>query len=218
MRYSFALVALFFLVPMSALAHVPNIVEQTSILDIDQIRDPMLSQAFYGTLDGFPHTYEIRAKEAFTLHVEVLIPDIESATENVSGIIIRETGQKGRVSEVTRMLAKDATWESFYEFWGGDDYRKGGVYEAEVEPGVYRVEVSTPENEAPYVLIVGNREEFGAIGYFETIRRLMEVKEFFGKSKFMVIVSPLVFIPLSVLVIIACACTWYRRRHLRIDE
>jgi hypothetical protein len=211
MKYFFTLFVLF-LSPMSAYAHIPHSVEQTSVIDIDPITDPTLSQAFYGTLDGFPHTYEIRAKEPFTLHVEVLIPDIESATENVSGIVIRETGKKGRVVEVARILAKDATWESFYEFWGGDTYRKGGVYEAEVEAGVYRIEVSTPENTAPYVLVVGNREEFGAIGYFETIRRLMEVKEFFGKSKFTVIVSPLVFIPLTILIGVVSILYWYRRR------
>jgi hypothetical protein len=212
MKYFFTLFILTFLFPMSALAHVPHIVEQTSVIDIDPITDPTLSQAFYGTLDGFPHTYEIRAKEAFTLHVEVLIPDIESATENVSGIVIRETGTKGRVVEVTRLLADDASWESFYEFFGGDSYRKGGVYEADVEAGVYRIEVSTPENTAPYVLVVGNREEFGAIGYFETIRRLMEVKEFFGKSQFMVVVSPLVFIPLIILIGGVGILYWYRRR------
>jgi hypothetical protein len=207
--------AIFFLVPLGVLhAHVPNLVEQTSLIDINAIVDPTLSQAFYGTLDGFPHTYEIRSKEPFTLHVEVLIPDIESATENVTGIIIRETGQKGRVSEVTRMLAEDASWESFYEFWGGDTYRKGGTYEAEAEPGVYRIEVSTPENRAPYVLVVGKREEFDTLGYFETIGRLMEVKEFFGKSKFMVIVSPLVFIPLLILITCAGLFYWYRRRTL----
>lgn len=212
MRYSFTLFALSFLLPVYAFAHVPNIVEQKAILDIDRIDDPTLSQAFYGTLEGFPHTFEIRAKESFQLYVEVLIPDTETATENVSGIIIRETGQKGRVLEVTRMPAQDASWESFYEFWGGDSYRKGGTYKADVEAGVYRIEVSTPDNEAPYVLVVGTREDFGSIGYFETIARMIEVKAFFGKSKLAVILSPLVYIPLGGTLIVIGVFFWYRRR------
>ena len=213
MRYSYIFFVLCFLFPVSVLASVPNLVEQTAITDIDHISDPTLSQTFYGVLDGFPHTYEIRAKEPFTLYVEVLIPDTDSATENVNGIIIRETGQKGRVSEVARMLAQNASWEPVHEFWGGNNYRMGGVYGAPVEQGVYRIEVSTPDNEAPYVLVVGTREEFGAIGYFESIKRLMAVKEFFGKSKFTILGAPLVYIPLLVLIGTLGMVHWYRTRR-----
>ncbi len=198
MRYLFFLTLLALLPLGDVSAHVPVIVDQTSLHDIEAINDPTLSQAFYGTLDAFPHTYEIRAKEPFSLHVEVLIPDTLKATEDVSGIIIKETGKQGRVIEVSRLLASDATWESFYEPWGGDRYRRGGTYTASVEAGVYRIEVSTPDNNTPYVLVIGDREDFGTLGYFETIGRFMEVKQFFGKSSFMVIASPLVFVPLFI--------------------
>ncbi len=210
MKYLFFL-TLVFLPLGDASAYVPVIVDQTSLHDIETIADPTLSQAFYGTLDAFPHTYEIRAKEPFTLHVEVLIPDIETATENVSGIIIKETGKQGRVVEVDRLLGSDATWESFYEPWGGDSYRRGETYTDSVEAGVYRIEVSTPDNKSPYVLIVGTEERFGELGYFETIGRIMEVKRFFGEPSLMVIVSPLVYVPLLILCILI-AFFIYRRK------
>jgi hypothetical protein len=215
MRYVVTSFIFFFFSYALASAHVPVLVEQTSLRDIDNITDPTLSQAFYGKLEGYPHTYEIRAKEPFTLHVEVLIPDIESATENVSGIIIKEVGRQGRVTEVSRLLAQDATWESFYEPWGGDSYRKGGVYDASVESGVYRIEISTPDNTAPYVLIIGTREEM-SIGYFETLGRLMEVKEFFGKSKFMIIASPLVYIPLCIMLLMVIGYFAYRKFRIHV--
>ncbi len=189
----------FFVMPVSVSAHVPVIVTQDSLHDIKQVSAPEASQAFYGSLSGFPHTYEIRTKEPFTLHVEVLIPDIESADTIVSGIIIKETGNRGRVEEVARLLARDASWETFYEPWGGDRYRRGGSFEREVEPGVYRIEVSTPDNLSPYVLVIGKEEGILDVGYFETLRRLIEVKHFYGKSAFRIVESPLVYVPLLII-------------------
>ena len=209
----FLYLGVFLFLPFSFVhAHVPNLVEQNSLHDITTIVEPTLSQAFYGTLRGFPHTFEIRSDESFTLHVEVLVPDSDTSTENVSGIIIRETGRQGRVTEVARMLAKDASWESFYEPWGGDSYRRGSVSEREVESGIYRIEVSTPDNNAPYVLVVGSKEEFGSIGYFETVKRIADVKTFFGKSKFMVIESPFVYVPLLFSMFVVFMA-WLRRRR-----
>lgn len=212
MRYTLALIFCLGAFALPAHAHVPLVVDQESLHDIVVIEDPELSQAFYGTLTDFPHTYEIRAKSPFHLYAEVLVPDMEGQENVVSGIIIKETGQKGRVEEVTRMLAKDATWESFFEPWGADSYRKGGTFERDVEPGVYRIELSTPNNHEKYVLVVGKREDFWSIGYFETVGRLMDVKEFFGKSKFRVIESPIVFVPL-VLVLAVFFIVWFRRRR-----
>jgi len=199
--------------PIFVEAQVPVLVDQTSLHDIEIITDPVHAQAFYGMLDDFPHTYEIRVKEPFILRAEVLIPDIASAKELVSGIIIRETGRQGKVTEVTRMLAKDASWESFYDFSGGDSYRRGGMYEAEVTPGVYRIEVSTPDNDAPYVLVIGTEKGWGDIGYIEMVARIADVKAFFGKSKLMVVQSPLVYVPiLTILGVCIVVFLWKRRR------
>lgn len=213
MRYALMLIIGFCAYVTPVHAHVPLVVEQESLHDITVIEDADLSQAFYGTLTDFPHTYEIRAKEPFHLYAEVLVPDIEGQENVVSGIIIKETGHKGRVEEVTRMLAKDASWESFFEPWGADSYRKGGVFERDVEPGVYRIELSTPNNHEKYVLVVGKREDFWAIGYFETIGRLMDVKTFFGKSKFRVIESPLVYVPLLTIALIILVIWMVRRKR-----
>jgi hypothetical protein len=209
----FLIACIILFTPHFVRAHVPVIVEQTSLHDIEIVTDPVRSQAFYGTLDDFPHTYEIRVKEPFLLRAEVLIPDTDSAKELVSGIVIRETGRQGKVEEVTRMLAKDATWESFYEFWGGDRYRRGGLYEAEVTPGVYRIEVSTPDNDASYVLVIGTEEEWGDVGYFEMIGRIADVKAFFGKPTVMVVQSPLIFIPLlGIIGVCVILYIWRKRR------
>lgn len=201
-------------IPFVSYAHVPLIVEQTSLHDIGAIVDPELSQAFYGAMNGFPHTYEIRTTEPIHLFVEVLVPDISTSKNTVSGIIIKETGQGGRVKEVARLPAKTATWESFYEPFGGDSYRRGSSFEADVEPGVYRIEVSTPDNDTKYVLVIGKREDSGGVGYFEMVGRVADVKAFFDKSRMRVIESMYVYVPLLI-VLTLLAVYWYVWRRPR---
>jgi hypothetical protein len=186
--------------------------EQATARDITPITDFKTEQMYFGELDGFPHMYLIRSSEPFTLKAEILLPDIEKTPRDINGIIIRDTGFQGRIQEMTRMLAKDASWESFYDLWGGDRYLRGTTYKQDVESGVYRIEVSSPNNEGKYVLIVGNEDSFGSIGYFELIGRLSAVKSFFGKSPLRMIEAPLVFIPLLLIV---CGVLWWRLRRTR---
>lgn len=211
----FPFLFLFLCFTPSAYAHIPYIVTQDSLKDVVTIDEPEVSKAYYGILSGFPHTYLVNTKVPITLFVEVLVPDIDSSTNNVSSIITRQVENSGRVTEVARLEAKDASWESFYEFFGGDSYRRGPDFEEEIDPGTYRVEVHTPDNVEKYVLVVGKREEGGELGYFELLRRMMEVKLFFEKPRILIIESPFVFIPLLVGVAIVFGILWYRRRGLR---
>ena len=119
------------------------------------------------------------------------------------------------MTEVARLLAKDATWESFYEPFGGDSYRKGGEYETDLEPGVYRVEMSTPDNLTKYVFVIGKNESSGGVGYFEMIGRIMDVKAFFGKSRIFVIESPYVYVPIGILLIAYGVYRWRKGRRDR---
>lgn len=210
MKYIIGLASFFLLSVPTTYAHIPVLIEQSSLHDITPIETPDISHAFYGTLNGFPHTYEIVSREPFTLFAEVLMPDIGGIEKKVSGIIIREVGESGRVAEVSRLLAKDASWESFYEPFGGDRYVRGTSYEGNLEAGVYRIEVSTPDNNQKYVLVVGKKEEMAGVGYFELVGRIADVKAFFGKSRLLVIQSPFVYVPL-ILLMIGVAAVYYRR-------
>ncbi len=196
-------------------AHTPVIVDQSSLTDIEIINDPTLSHVLYGWLSGFPHTFEIKTETALTLAVEILVPDILEAVNNVNVIIIKELPDNGGVTEVARILAKDATWETFWEPFGADSFRQGGTFSAEVDPGVYRIEVSTPDNREPYALVIGSREEFGVLGYFKMLGRILAIKELYGKSQLSIIASPLVYVPAIILGLIGLLW-WYRRARIRI--
>lgn len=182
-------------------AHVPNLISPNSELEVITIADPELSQAFYGSLEGFPHTFEINSESPFLLKAEILVPDIDSSQNIFSGIIIKFPEEDGRVTEVARLHANSAEWESKYEPFGGDTYRHGPHYEEEVKAGKYRIEVHTPDNIGKYVLVVGKREEMG-VGYFELLGRLIEVKRFFEKTPLLVVQSPYVYVPLIILAIL----------------
>lgn len=195
-------------------AHLPVVVSPQHVDDVVQVERPEVSWAYYGELTGFPHTYEIQTEEPIKLYTHILEPDIEGVTENHSGIIVRARENGRGVEEVARLHPEDADWESFYEFAGGDRYLSGPEFEQDVVPGTYRIEVSTPSNEGKYVLVIGHIEDFSGVGYFETVSRIYEVKQFFGKSIFSMLLSPFVFIPLIVIVLFSILGRWiYKRKY-----
>lgn len=210
MKYT-APVLLFFFGFSFTLGYVPFMVVQESLDDLTYVRNPESSRAYYGQLNGFPHTYQINSLESFALFIEVLVPDIASSKSNVSAIVVKEVPGTGRVEEIVRLSAKDAGWESFKDSFSGDWYRRGPSYESDVSAGTYRIEVNTPDNIEKYVLLVGRETHPDSLGFFEKVRRIAEVKAFFGKSQLHVVKSPFVY--KSILIIFGlCAFCWYGMR------
>ncbi len=198
------------LFPVSSYAHAPVMVATPAQNDIIPLEEPDLSKAFYGDMQNYPQMYEFRTTDTIHLHVEVLVPDIHSAQNNVSGIILRVRSDGG-VKEVARLRAPEASWKSFFEPWGGDSYRRGQSYDGDIEPGLYRIEVSTPDDIGKYVLVVGQKESFSIFNYFPLIGKISDVKVFFGKSRLLVIESPLVYVPVLAFGLLG-GLWWYRRR------
>lgn len=201
--------SIFLLLATPVSASAPEVVVQKSLSDITIINDPVRAQTFYGTLVDFPHTYQIVATKPFHLFVQMKVPDIDASANNLFGIIIKEPAGKGRVEEIVRLKGQDASWESSRDWWSMDSYRNGPLFDQDLGPGTYRIEVSTPDNREKYVLAVGTRNEL-SFNYFETVGRLMDVKVFFGKSRIRIVESPLVFVPL--LGVGGLLILWYRRR------
>jgi hypothetical protein len=189
-------------------AYVPQMVEQESLADITLIADPTLSQGFYGTLEGFPHTFEIHVPESFVFRVQLRTPNLSSNTNAISGIIIKE--QKRGVKEITRLLGKDASWEVHTDTLSGTLYREGASFEQELEPGVYRIEVHTPDNTEKYVLMMGKYEDM-TIGYFTLLGRIMDIQTFNERSVLWVVLSPYVYLPL-LLFVLCGGVLWYIHR------
>lgn len=195
-------------------AFEPIVIEDATPVVAIPIDDITRSRMLYGDLDNFPHTYEFSVTKPTALYAQVLVPDIASAKNTVSAIIIRLPDGRGRVTEVARLEAKDAMWTREFEPWVGDSYRSGSMFEKEIGPGTYRIEVHTPDNVEKYALRVGTRDDM-EIGYIERVRRIVAVKAFFEKSPLRVIESRYVYMPIAVLVLCVGAWSWYKRRKSR---
>ncbi len=160
-----------------------------SYKDTKFIDNPSQARYFYGDLDGFPHTYAFTLDKTEIVFVQIQLPDLEDIQNNRGVIVVKKVEHAG-VEEVTRLQPKEATWETYYDYWGGDRYREGVEFSQELSAGDYLVEVSTPINEGKYVLSVGNQSSWSIRTFAHNFLVMHQVKSFFEK--------PIIFVLLSV--------------------
>jgi len=203
---------LLFLLPAVMHAYYAEPMMPENVTDYKVIENPTFKRAYYGELMGIPHTFEFAATEEFTLDVQILVPDIETAKNNMRGIVVREVTRG--VREVARLRPQEAQWEEVHEPWGNDTYQAGPSHTETLKPGVYRIEVSNPDNEGKYVLWVGE-EDADNRGYFEQVAAIVAVKQFFGKPAVFALASPVLYIPLSILIVLVVLAVLFIKRRRR---
>lgn len=192
----------YILFPFTTFAAVPLVVAPETVNDIRTIEHPEVEQLFFANLNNFPHMYRILAEDSFTLMLEIRIPDIEKAENIVHGIVLRQL-RRGGVEEITRLMPKDASWETSFDIALGESYRQGPVFETELPPGEYLIEMSTPNNDMPYIMKIGNQGGSLGVGYFEMLSRIKDVKAFYGHGAFALVTSVYVYVPLLLLILLA---------------
>jgi hypothetical protein len=203
-----------FLLPAISLAYAPTL--NSTILPYEpQIIDSAISNEaqYLGLLVGDPHMYEftIGVDTMLTLQVSQRASDTPIS---FSLIAVRENTQNAGVVEVGRLRAKDIAWEEERDGGLGLTLAHSSVFEAEIGPGVYRVEVSTPENIGAYMLTVGAIET--PVGYFETIAQVRTIQKFFGMSIFGMLLSSYVLYPLGIILLLGLFYyTWRNRARLQ---
>jgi len=166
-----------FLCPQLAHAHQPRIVTG---LDATVVQSPEDSQAFYGTLDGTPHTFTINSPSTFDLYVGLLTPVAPGAADNISATITDTAGKS-----VAELDGTNVVWTKFYEPFAGDDYKQGPEFEKQVEAGAYSIQIHNTNNSGKYVVAIGKIESFPLSEILHTIKVLPTLKaDFFGKSVF----------------------------------
>lgn len=186
------------LLSTTSLAHQPRIVSGELAL----IKNPEVSQAFYGELKGKPDYYRIKSEGPFNLYVGILVPDLEGTGKDVSVEITREYehDEKEMVPEQEEdkihflLDGVNYEWTRYYEEFGGDWYYEGPELRSnpdeqalpqgiKVSEGIYTIKVFSPDNEGKYVLVVGEKEEFPLNEIVNTLLVLPTLKaRFFGKS------------------------------------
>jgi hypothetical protein len=170
------------------------------------LQGPGVPQEFFGQLSGFPHTFEFVVSEKMPFKAEVFARDAEEQKNDVSIIAIKE--ERRGVSEVGRTNAKAESWEVQKDTVLAEAFRRGGALESELEPGVYRLEVSAPNNDGAYRLVLGTSPI--KRGYFANVGALFAVKQAYGSSLFSVFLSPLIYVPFLIILLSVLAFVGYR--------
>lgn len=186
----------------TGLAHLPRLITEDRVVEV---KNPEISQAFYGQLAGSEGIYEIHADAGFLLYVSLLVPDLPGISTDIAARIIQV--KEGTSGVISLLDGKNHHWEEFYEPFAGDHYLEGPGFEKRVPAGLYRIEIFNQPLSGKYVLSVGKQEVFTLSETLHTIRTLPALKrDFFEKSPltayfnlmglFMFIVAVLVAVPL----------------------
>jgi hypothetical protein len=158
-------------------AHQPRIVEGTGVVEI---KNPEISQAFYGALSGTPAVFEIKSDAPFRLYAGITVPAIQGAKTDKS-VKVTVLDSDGVEKEVF-FLNASREWKPFYEEFAGDDYFQGPEARVDASAGTYRITVSSPDNTGKYCLAIGETESFGVTDTLNAIVLLPTLKSwFFGK-------------------------------------
>ena len=197
-----------FALPGVAAAYEVVTMEPENSFAIETVEDVSAQRLFVGELDDFPHTFEFFLTDPTLFSAQALaVPDTESGLLP-SLILVREVTRG--VEEVMRRTASDVEWEPMREPVSALDFIGSPSFETELEPGVYRLEVSNPVNEGQYVLAFGNEPH--RAGYFARIGEIMELRRGLGLSGVGVIANRQVYIPLFALLSLGFFGYWYWRR------
>lgn len=170
----------FFFVPSQTSAHQPRLVDQPET----QVIDPEISKAYYGELNGQPHTYDFTAEKDFNLYVGILVP--EDAEKNVSALIYKDE------QLLATLGGEDAQWKTFFEPFGQSMYWDGGEYKLQsATAGDYTIVVSNPKNVGKYSLAIGEVEAFDFHESWNALKVIPLLKrDFFKESPISFIKSP----------------------------
>ena len=144
----------------AALAHQPRLVQDASIEDPVLIKDPEISKAYYGILEGSSDYYLLETKTEMPIYINILVPDIEN-TPFMSTELLDEN------FDIIYLLdGENFEWEKFYEPYGRDNYLKGpelGQHfksTQNISAGKYYIKVFNEKNIGPYSLAIGYIESF----------------------------------------------------------
>jgi hypothetical protein len=186
-------------------------VSPTNSDDYQVVGDIAYQTAYYGTLDGFPHTFLVPGAAGQELQVQIYELANNTSRELMTGIIVSQ--ERRGVAEVARLWPSSATWESRRARETGDTYLTGPQQTVTLEDKRYLVEISNADNVGKYVVVIGNESQPIAEGYFARLATVYQVKRFFGKPWWSVLQSPYYYVPFSGAVILMLVWWYWRRRN-----
>lgn len=173
-----------------------------------------IKQVYLGQLEDFPVMYESALTSTTTLTVQVS-QRFQSAINplGLALMIVRVDDKDGGVAEVARLRPSAEDWGIRKDKVYGMTFWDSELVTKELGPGLYRIEVSTPDNIGAYALTVGEFDDW--LGYFETLSRVRAVQDNFGYSVFGMLRSSYVYYPLGIILLLfVMHHTWKFRKYI----
>lgn len=169
---------------------------------------------YLGELKDFPIMYEISTSEQFDLSTKVRQRYNGSGEpHDFSLIVIRQNDRGGGVTEVARLRPNTSDWAVVKDSVFGMTFWESETLTKTVDPGVYRIEISTPENIGRYMLTIGEGGELP--GYFSTIANIHTTQKFFGYSVLKLLTSSYVYYTLGIVFLLfIIQKTWRYRKSI----
>lgn len=177
---------------------------------VTAIEAPQEGREFFGRLKAFPHTYSFTVDAPSPFSAHLYIHASVGAQDDAMLLLVKEE-RKG-VTEIGRTEGKDAVWQDDYDAVLSERFKKGGSIDTTLEAGSYRLEVSSPNNDALYRLVLNND---ASAGYLTALSSLFAVKELVGAPAYTALYSPLVYVP--VLLLLALCIAWYMSTRTRYE-
>lgn len=160
--------------PFQAQAHQPRIVDSEKT----EIRNPEISQAFYGELQGTPKTFVIESDKDFVLYLQLLVPKMTNADARYSAVAFESTEQ-GRIP-VASISGESQEWKEYHEEFANDVYLQSQGTEYQARSGKYEVDVFGNGDSGKFVLVIGKAESFPASEIWNALVVVPQLKkEFF---------------------------------------
>lgn len=180
------------------LAYNPIIAEPSQAYEIITIEeDPYVQREYLGNLSDFPDMYELTSDVSFTLQVKVR--QRNSGETPFGLIIVKQNKDDGGVTEIVRLNQPLSEWSEVRDSTLGMTFLEGTTLSREVDPGTYRIEVSSPDNRGDYMLIVG--DESVRSGFFSTLSDVYTVQRHFGYTPLHMLFSNYVYYLLGIVVV-----------------
>ncbi len=186
------------LLPLSAPAHQPRFITQDRVVEI---KNPEVSQAFYGIMNGVPAHFMIVSGEPFDLYVSLLVPDVKGVAKDISAEITHTRTDGG--TAVFVMDGSKSDWTPFHEKYANDKYFQGPEFKKIAAPaGTYDIKIHRSENVGRYVFVVGQAESFPPGEALKAVWLIPQLKlKFFDKPFYLIFWSKIGFYLFSVAVV-----------------
>jgi len=201
------LVTLFLGFALSVSAATMSVPENS--FTIFDVLEPSEPDTFYGQLSNFPHTYQFEVSEPIQFSAQLETHESVPAGTDLSLILVKKV--KRGVEEIGRVNGRKIEWHKRRDNALAVNLSQGEEFNVELQPGSYKLEVSTPENISPYRLMLNK-------GARPSYNELFMIRNVFNLSKFGVLFSYYVYIPFLTLLVGLLYLKLRKSRSLNINS